>query len=140
MELKIKIQGKTATIKGTRREIKKMINDLNQDQDEVDNLIKKVPLPSVNDVMEFIEKNPPDFRHSMSDIFQKFFGDDMKIRKNRKIYDLIFRTAKEARTIIEENHNGSFISTKESPPSDSKYSFQKITVYRFVPKPKENNN
>jgi len=131
MELKIKLQGKNATITGTPKEIKKVIDSMNAEFEGLKkSLINNVDLPEPEKIVQFIEGRT-DFQHSMPDILTEFIGTDSNLRNNRKIYDLMFRKSKEARTIIEGKHNGTFKGEKEYPPTGSKQSFRKITVYKF---------
>ena len=131
MELKIKLQGKNAVISGSPKEIKKVIDTMNNEYNQLkQSLINSVDLPEVTEIVQFIE-NKPSFQHSMPEILSQFVGEDANLRNNRKIYDLMFRKCKEARAIIEGKYQGTFIGEKKSPANGQKRSLRKITVYTF---------
>lgn len=138
MELRIKLQGKNATLSGSPKEIRKVLDSMNREYNELkQSLVNTVKLPEVKEIVDFIESKPPEFIHSMPEILTKFIGNDANIRNNRKIYDLMFRKCKEARSIIEGKHHGAFIGKKESPTDGEKRSLRKITVYRLQENPTE---
>lgn len=139
MELRIKLQGRNATLSGSPREIKKILDTLNTEYNELkQSLINTVNLPEVGEIVEFIEVET-NFRHSMPDILSKFVGEDANLRNNRKIYDLMFRKCKEARTIIEGRDQGTFKTEKITPTTGQKRSLRKITVYTFQKNSSESN-
>lgn len=111
---------------------------MNREYNELkQSLVNTVKLPEVKEIVDFIESKPPEFIHSMPEILTKFIGNDPNIRNNRKIYDLMFRKSKEARSIIEGKQHGTFIGKKESPTDGEKRSLRKITVYRLQENPTE---
>lgn len=131
MELKIKLQGKNAIVSGTTKEIKKIIKDMNTEYNDLkQSLVNTVQMPETNKIVDFIESKP-DYTHSMPDILDEFIGSDANLRANRKIYDLIFRKSKEARSLVEGRHNGIFKGEKETPTGGEKRSLRRITIYKF---------
>lgn len=132
MEIKIRLQGKNAIITGTPKEIKKVIDSMNDDYNAIkQSLINTVKLPEVKELVDFIESKQPSFEHSMPEILTKYIGNDQNLRGNRKIYDAVFRKTKEARTIIEVRHKGIFKVEKEEQHEGDKRSLRKITIYKF---------
>lgn len=105
LELRIRVRGKHAIVKGKPSEIATFLDKIEQ-QSPIEQQILHA-LPSVEVIVQFLEEQK-DFKHSLCDVMQKFLNRELNARTERKLYDNLYRRVESARKFMESKYDGKF--------------------------------
>jgi hypothetical protein len=128
LELRIRVRGKNAIVKGKPSEIASFIEKIEQ-QSQLEQ-IQLERLPGKEAIVQFLEGRS-DFTHSLCDVMQKFLGRELNTRTERKLYDNLYRRVESARRFIESKYQGMF-TKKHTVQFTADNKAKPVTIYTFI--------
>jgi hypothetical protein len=130
MELKVRVNRKDIFVKGKSTELATFVKQLFNTQNPLQTLQTTEPnFPTIEQIVAYMEEQQ-DFKHSMHEIMERFFKRIIDARKERCIYDQLYKRVASARKFIQQKYNGAFIrkqQTEMNGDSRAKY----ISLYIF---------
>ncbi len=129
MELKVRVNRKDIHVKGKSRELASFVKQLFNTEEQLQPLqTTEANLPTIEQVVSFLEEQ--DFKHTMHAIMERFYKRLIDARKERCLYDQLYKKVRKARKFIEQKYNGEFVRTKQTELNGNNRA-KSITLYVF---------